>query len=139
MFLIYLLLIILAMVCIAGIIVICKKVQVSLYITIILIIIGVFCFSLILGAGIIQANSHNINKANIARFEELTTYYNIVSSSKDEAVRFNYYQKVLNWNEEIIEYALNRENQWVCAFYGYMDYEGCYLIPFTLNNGSGKK
>ena len=139
MFLIYLFLIILAMVCIAGIIVICKKMQVSLYITIILIIIGALCFSFILSAGIIQANSHNINKTNIARFEELTTYYNIVSNSKDEAVRFNYYQKVLNWNEEIIEYALNRENQWVGAFYGYMDYEDCYLIPFTLNSGSGKK
>ena len=71
---------------------------------------------------------------NYAEYVELATYHPVVSATDNEYVRFDYYQKVKDWNSRYIDWCENRENPWISWFI-YDDYKDCGTISFTLDYG----
>lgn len=71
---------------------------------------------------------------NYAEYAELATYHPVVSATDNEYVRFDYYQKIKDWNTRYINWCENRENPWISWFI-YDDYKNCGTISFTLDYG----
>lgn len=70
--------------------------------------------------------------ANQERYDELMIYKQTVEQSTNEYVRWNYYGKVLDWNERYEENANPTESFWF-APYQHDVFEGTTLIDFELH------
>ena len=77
------------------------------------------------------------NSANTdAEYEQLMLYKEIVEETNDEAVRFDFYQRVQEWNENYIAwYELENSNwsDWTISDNKYSENVG--LIDFDLRRG----
>lgn len=69
--------------------------------------------------------------ANQERYDELMIYKQTVEQSTNEYVRWNYYDKVLDWNEHYEENANPAESFWFGP-YQHDVFEGTALIDFQL-------
>lgn len=69
--------------------------------------------------------------ANQERYNELMIYKQTVEQSTNEYVRWNYYDKVLDWNEHYEENANPAESFWFGP-YQHDVFEGTALIDFQL-------
>ena len=69
--------------------------------------------------------------ANQDRYNELMIYKQTVEQSTNEYVRWNYYDKVLDWNEHYEENANPAESFWFGP-YQHDVFEGTALIDFQL-------
>lgn len=49
-------------------------------------------------------------------YNNLMVYYDIVNSSTDEVVRYNYYTNVLNYNEQCRQLQEDNKNFWIGCF-----------------------
>lgn len=70
--------------------------------------------------------------ANQERYNELMIYKQTVEQSTNEYVRWNYYDKVLDWNEHYEENANPAESFWFGP-YQHDVFEGTALIDFQLH------
>ena len=70
--------------------------------------------------------------ANQERYNELMIYKQTVEQSTNEYVRWNYYDKVLDWNEHYEENANPAESFWFGP-YQHDVLEGTALIDFQLH------
>ena len=70
--------------------------------------------------------------ANQERYDELMIYKQTVEQSTNEYVRWNYYGKVLDWNEHYEENANPVESFWFGP-YQHDVFEGTALIDFQLH------
>jgi hypothetical protein len=70
--------------------------------------------------------------ANQERYDELMIYKQTVEQSTNEYVRWNYYGKVLDWNEHYEENANITESFWFGP-YQHDVFEGTALIDFQLH------
>ena len=70
--------------------------------------------------------------ANQERYNELMIYKQTVEQSTNEYVRWNYYGKVLDWNEHYEENANPAESFWFGP-YQHDVFEGTALIDFQLH------
>ena len=70
--------------------------------------------------------------ANQERYNELMIYKQTVEQSTNEYVRWNYYDKVLDWNEHYEENANPAESFWFGP-YQHDVLEGTALIDFLLH------
>lgn len=70
--------------------------------------------------------------ANQERYDELMIYKQTVEQSTNEYVRWNYYDKVLDWNEHYEENANPAESFWFGP-YQHDVFEGTTLIDFQLH------
>lgn len=70
--------------------------------------------------------------ANQERYDELMIYKQTVEQSTNEYVRWNYYDKVLDWNEHYEENANPAESFWFGP-YQHDVFEGTALIDFQLH------
>ena len=70
--------------------------------------------------------------ANQERYNELMIYKQTVEQSTNEYVRWNYYDKVLDWNEHYEENANPAESFWFGP-YQHNVLEGTALIDFQLH------
>lgn len=70
--------------------------------------------------------------ANQERYNELMIYKQTVEQSTNEYVRWNYYGKVLDWNEHYEENANPTESFWFGP-YQHDVFEGTALIDFQLH------
>ena len=83
--------------------------------------------------GCTQLDSHNVNEVNLARYEELLIYRDTVDKSTDELLRYNFYNKVQEWNNEYAQYVETRNSSFTNWFVGAHDYNNCDFIVFNLN------
>ena len=79
-------------------------------------------------AGANQLESDNTNKRNIAEYNEIVLYYDVVNKSNDELLRWDYYQECQEWNVKYENWLMGRQSKWCSAFYGRYDYDGCDFI-----------
>ena len=70
--------------------------------------------------------------ANQERYNELMIYKQTVEQSTNEYVRWNYYDKVLDWNEHYEENANITESFWFGPYQNDV-FEGTALIDFQLH------
>lgn len=70
--------------------------------------------------------------ANQERYNELMIYKQTVEQSTNEYVRWNYYDKILDWNEYYEENANPAESFWFGP-YQHDVFEGTALIDFQLH------
>ena len=70
--------------------------------------------------------------ANQERYNELMIYKQTVEQSTNEYVRWNYYDKVLDWNEHYEDNANPNESFWFSP-YQHDVFEGTALIDFELH------
>jgi 4-amino-4-deoxy-L-arabinose transferase-like glycosyltransferase len=70
--------------------------------------------------------------ANQERYDELMIYKQTVEQSTNEYVRWNYYGKVLDWNEHYEDKANFTESFWFGP-YQHDVFEGTALIDFQLH------
>ena len=70
--------------------------------------------------------------ANQKRYNELMIYKQTVEQSTNEYVRWNYYGKILDWNEHYEENANITESFWFGP-YQHDVFEGTALIDFQLH------
>ena len=70
--------------------------------------------------------------ANQERYDELMIYKQTVEQSTNEYVRWNYYGKVMDWNEYYEKHANPAESFWF-APYQHDAFEGTALIDFELH------
>jgi glucan phosphoethanolaminetransferase (alkaline phosphatase superfamily) len=71
-----------------------------------------------------------------AEYEHITLYYNIVNESDNEYVRFDFYQRIKDYNVRYMNLQNNTKSAWIGAFYpkGWDSEIG--LIDFMLRTGS---
>ena len=89
-------------------------------------------FAMTLVAIASNAATASINKANLAEYNELALYYGVVNESYDEPLRWNYYEKTCEWNEQYNNYLENNHSPWIGVYFGEHDYDGCDFIKLTL-------
>lgn len=94
--------------------------------------IAAVCFIVMLAAGINQLDTDSHNQANLKQYNELVLYYDVVSQSNDELLRWNYYEKCQKWNAAYTNYLLGRESKWRAAWFGAHDYDNCDFINLEL-------
>ena len=83
-------------------------------------------------AGVVCENDINALKAES---EHISLYYNIVNESDNEYVRFDFYQRVKDYNVRYTNLQNNTKSVWIGAFYpeGWDSEIG--LIDFMLRTG----
>ena len=70
-----------------------------------------------------------------AEFEHIMLYYNTISYSTNEYVRFDFYQEVKDYNDLHAHLQERSESVWVDVFYPKEWDEQIGLIDFMLNGG----
>lgn len=68
-----------------------------------------------------------------AEYSDLMLYYNTVNNSTNEYVRYDYYEKVMDYNEDYENYQEQTENSWVGALCSKDWGLGIGLIDFQLH------
>lgn len=89
-----------------------------------------------LGCGIGAAVSSNDVENLKAEAAEIELYYNTINYSTNEYVRFDFYQKVQNYNEWYKEVQEQSESIWIGAFYPKGWQDEIVPIEFYLNDGA---
>ena len=71
-----------------------------------------------------------------AEYEQLMLYKPLVEACDDEAIRFDYYEKVQEWNENYAEWLKNEESLWFdwCSSDNFYS-DGVDFINFNLRRG----
>ena len=70
-----------------------------------------------------------------AKSEHIMLYYNTISYSTNEYVRFDFYQQVKDYNATYAKVQERSESVWIGAFYPKGWDEQIGLIDFMLNGG----
>lgn len=68
-----------------------------------------------------------------AQYEDLMLYYSTVDNSTNEYVRYNYYNKVQEYNEHYAHYVAMESDFWVGNLVHESWLDGCGLIDFQLH------
>lgn len=118
--------------CITVILMVQKRIAYNIPLLWTCMVIIAITFAYCLLAGVEQLDSTNTNERNLATYEELMLYHDVVSNSHDELLRWDYYQKVQKWNADYTNYILHRNSIWNGVWYGYANYDNCDLIVFDL-------
>lgn len=82
--------------------------------------------------GLNQITSDITNKTNLAVYDELMLYYDVVNESNDELLRWDYHSKCQKWNSAYEDWLMGRQSSWCSAFYGRYDFDGCDFIRLEL-------
>ena len=72
---------------------------------------------------------------NRTEYEELLIYLPVVEAADNEYVRFDYYQKVKDWNERFDSGMKMKDNIWIGNIVGDC-FKGCGRINFYLDYGN---
>lgn len=97
------------------------------------IVIVIVTSVVLISVGCVQLKSHDVNEINLARYEELLIYRDTIDKSTDELLRYNFYNKVQEWNDEYKGYIEIRNSSFANWFAGAHDYDNCDFIVFNLN------
>ena len=89
-------------------------------------VFGVVCG---IGTAVCSNRADNIQ----ATFEDLSLYYSTVSFSTNEYVRYDYYNKVLDYNAEFADALEQSKNIWFGGFYPKDWASNIDLISFQLH------
>lgn len=90
------------------------------------------CFATI--SGCIWAVAQEDRDAIITDYEWLTNYQSVVEYTDNEYVRYDYYQRVQEYNDTYENYMKNSNSIWVAFFYKDLPEEVQYF-EFYLNQG----
>lgn len=82
--------------------------------------------------GINNLSTYTNNEANLAEYEQLKLYYDVVNNSNDELLRWDYYQKCEKWNDKYESYLLARNSIWRAYTVGAHDFDNCDFIQLEL-------
>lgn len=69
----------------------------------------------------------------VAQYEDLMLYYTTVNNSTNEYVRYNYYDKIQNYNEHYIKLVAYEGDFWIGNLIHESWLDGCGLIDFQLH------
>ncbi len=97
---------------------------------------AVLTFLLALIGGCCYGVSASAQRELRAEYNDLMTYYNVVNYSDDEYVRFDYYNKILEYNKQYETLSARYENPWISWFQPKDGLYGISFIDFMLNRGS---
>lgn len=80
--------------------------------------------------------AHRSLEALAADYEELTLYQNLVDESYNEYVRFDFYNRIQEYNEAYNKYVANCDSAWLNCFYTQtkLDNAGVAEISFYLHD-----
>jgi hypothetical protein len=94
----------------------------------------VLAFALILGTvcGCMKRDYGREARNLAAEFEEITLYHETVSLSSNEYVRFNFYERVREYNKAYLDTVKESENMFYGALYPKNWAEGLTTIEFML-------
>ena len=98
----------------------------------VIMVVAAIAIVLLCIAGGEQLTSHGTNSQNIQEYETLLLYRDVVSDSHDELLRWDYYQRIQEWNDQYVRWTFGRNSNWTRAFYGAHDYDQCDIIDFSL-------
>ena len=101
-----------------------------------LISITVIFLVMAVGCAIGAAVSSNDVEGLRAEAAEIELYYNTINYSTNEYVRFDFYQRVQNYNEWYKEVQEQSESIWIGAFYPKGWQDEIAPIEFYLNDGA---
>ena len=98
----------------------------------------VLMFSIILGTacGCMKRDFYREARDLIAEFEDITLYHETVSLSSNEYVRFNFYERVREYNKAYFDTVKESENIFYGALYPKNWAEGLTTIEFYLRTGA---
>lgn len=102
------------------------------------IILVAAAFAIVFGTVSVIAKTVCENDINALKAESdhITLYYNIVNESDNEYVRFDFYQRVKDYNIRYTNLQNNTKSVWIGAFYP-KDWDSeISLIDFMLRTGS---
>lgn len=68
-------------------------------------------------------------------YKELITYKTVIQNTDNEYVRYDFYEKICDWNEGYEQWEKDRKNPWISWFITDR-YKNCSYIDFPLNQGS---
>ena len=98
-------------------------------------IMGVACVIAISGFALGIINhfyTYNTNQRNQERYMDLAIYHEVVTESSNEVMRWHYYNRVQEWNNEYNHYLKMKDSPWIGFYYGDHDYDGCDFINMDL-------
>lgn len=86
-------------------------------------------------AVIVFASSSGVADNLVAEYEELSLYSEVVETSDNEYIRFDFNDRVKAYNKRISHYKKNSENIFLESFYKMEDLENAKEIKFELRTG----
>ena len=86
-------------------------------------------------AVIVFASSSGVADNLIAEYEELSLYSEVVEMSDNEYIRFDFNDRVENYNKRISQYKKNSESIFLESFYKIEDLKNAKEIEFELRTG----
>ena len=69
---------------------------------------------------------------NFKEYETLILYRDVVEDSHDELLRWDFYERVENWNDRYEQNLKNRDNPWYSMLFPESAFEGCDIVTFEL-------
>lgn len=87
-------------------------------------------FTIVFTTGrIVSACSANNHKET---YETLILYKDVVEASNDELLRYDFYNRVKEWNDSYNDYLRTLNNTWINYIVSPHSYEGCDVVHFEL-------
>ena len=70
--------------------------------------------------------------ANKETYDTLTLYRDVVESSKDELLRYDFYNRVNEWNDDYAAHSRILNNKWIGIIASPNAYNNCDIVLFEL-------
>lgn len=64
----------------------------------------------------------------------LINYKQIIEETDNEFIRYDFYQKIEEWNDQYYTYQRNSKNPLINIFYDFKPYKNCQPIEFNLKH-----
>lgn len=82
--------------------------------------------------GIVALSNSTQGPVNFEKYETLILYRDVVEASHDELLRWDFYERVEDWNDRYEQNLKNRDNPWYGMLFPESAYEGCDIVSFEL-------
>ena len=69
---------------------------------------------------------------NRETYETLILYRDVVDSSKDEMLRYDFYNRINEWNERYVSHLQILENKWISVIASPNAFNNCDIVLFEL-------
>lgn len=70
--------------------------------------------------------------ARLETYDTLILYRDVVEASNDELLRYDFYERVQEWNERYESHLKTRENNWIGMIDPVRGFENCDFVKFEL-------